>query len=142
MPWVIITSLTYQHPVLDSASEPESFTLESTIRFADRLVIALSGRVDLGARRVWGKLGNLLGLLSPAPSDISEFCAHGEPEASRCLLTCCQRAGEAGLKSMFLVSLGSVHEIMRAVCQVLWLFNCWTFQVSFVICTDFFVGST
>ena len=32
---------------------------------------ALSGRVDLGARRVWGKLGNLLGLLSPAPSDVS-----------------------------------------------------------------------
>ena len=33
---------------------------------ADRLVTALSGRrVDLGARRVWGKLGNLLGLLSP-----------------------------------------------------------------------------
>ena len=50
---------------------------------------ALSKRVDLGARRVWGRLGNLLGLLSPAPSDVSEFCACGEPEASRCLLTCC-----------------------------------------------------
>ena len=47
------------------------------ICFADRLVTALSGRVDLGARRVWGKLGNLLGLLSPAPSDVSEFCARG-----------------------------------------------------------------
>ena len=35
----------------------------------------------------------------------------------------------------------SVHEIMRAICQVLWLFNCWTFQVSFVVCTDSFVGS-
>ena len=35
---------------------------------------ALSGRVDLGAGyRVWGKLGNLLGLLSPAPCDVSEF---------------------------------------------------------------------
>ena len=34
---------------------------------------ALSGRVDLGARQVWGKLGNLLGLLSPTPSDVSEF---------------------------------------------------------------------
>ena len=30
---------------------------------------------------------------------------------------------------------------MRAICQVLWLFNCWTFQVSFVVCTDSFVGS-
>ena len=60
------------------------------IRFADRLVTALSGRVDLGARQVWGKLGNLLvGLLSPAPSDVSEVCTRGEPEASRCLLTCC-----------------------------------------------------
>ena len=59
----------------------------SSIRFADRLVTALSGRVDLGARQVWGKLGNLLGLLSPAPSDVSEFCARGEPEASRCSLT-------------------------------------------------------
>ena len=44
-----------------------------TIRFADQLVTTLSGRVNLGARRVWGKLGNLLGLLSPAPSDVSEF---------------------------------------------------------------------
>ena len=60
---------------------------------------ALSGRVDLGARQVWGNLGNLLGLLSPAPSDVSEFCVRGEPEASRCSLTCCHRAGEAGLKS-------------------------------------------
>ena len=34
---------------------------------------------------------------------------------------------------MVLVSLRSVHEIMRAICQVLWLFNCWTFQVSFVV---------
>ena len=41
----------------------------------DRLVTALSGRVDLGARQVWGKLGNLLGLLSPAPSDVSGPCA-------------------------------------------------------------------
>ena len=56
---------------------------------------ALSGRVVLGARRVWGKLGNLLGLLSPAPSDVSEFWARGEPEASRHSLTCCHRAGEA-----------------------------------------------
>ena len=104
---------------------------------------ALSGRVDFGARRVWGKLGNLLGLLSPAPSDISEFCARGEPEASRCSLTsCCHRAGEVGLKSTVSVSLHLVHKIMRAICQVLWLFNCWTFQVSFVICTDSFVGST
>ena len=51
---------------------------QPTIRFADRLVTALSGRVDLGARRVWGKLGNILGLLSPTPSDVSEFCVHGE----------------------------------------------------------------
>ena len=36
------------------------------------------------------------------------------------------------LKSTFLVLLRSVHKIMRAVCQVLWLFNCWTFEVSFV----------
>ena len=57
-----------------------------TICFADRLVTALSGRVSLGARRVLGKLGNLLGLLSPAPSDVSEYCTRGEPEASRCLL--------------------------------------------------------
>ena len=70
-----------------------------SIRFADQLVTALSERVDLEARRVWGKLGNLLGLLSPAPSDVSEFCACGEPEASQCSLTCCHRAGEAGLKS-------------------------------------------
>ena len=61
---------------------------------------ALSGRMVLGARRVWGKLGNLLGLLSPAPSDVSEFCTCGEPKAS------------------------------------------WAFQVSFVVCTDSFVGST
>ena len=40
-----------------------------------------------------------------------------------------------GLKSMVSVLLCSVHEIMRAICQVLWLFNCWTFQVplSFVL---------
>ena len=31
---------------------------------------------------------------------------------------------------------------MRAIGQVLWLFNCWTFQVSFVICTDSFIRST
>ena len=62
-------------------------TLEYPILFADRLVTALSGRVSLGARQVWGKLGNLLGLLSPAPSDVSEFCASGEPEASRCSIT-------------------------------------------------------
>ena len=97
-----------------------------TIRFADRLVTALSGRVDLGARRVWGKLGNLLGLLSPAPSDVSEFCTRGELEASQCSLTCCHRAGEAGLSLRFGFR---VHEIMRAIDQVLWLFNCWTFQV-------------
>ena len=103
---------------------------------------ALSGRVDLGARQVWGKLGNLLGLLSPAPSDISEFCACGELEASRCLLTCCHRVGEAGLKSTVSVSLRLVHKIMRAIGQVLWLFTCWTFEVSFVVCTDSFVGST
>ena len=103
---------------------------------------ALSGRVSLGARQVWGKQGNLLGLLSPAPSDVSEFCARGEPEASRCSLTSCHRAGEAGLKSTVLISLCSVHKIMRAIFQFLWLFNCWTFQVSFVICTDSFVGST
>ena len=73
--------------------------------------------LDLGARRVLGELGNLLGLLSPAPSDVtSEFCARGEPEASRCSLTCCHKAGEAGLKSTVLVSLCSVHEIMRAIC--------------------------
>ena len=30
---------------------------------------------------------------------------------------------------------------MRVICQVLWLFNCWTFQVSFVVCADSFVGS-
>ena len=35
-----------------------------------------------------------------------------------------------------------VHEIMRAICRVLWLFNCWTFQVSLVICTDSFIRST
>ena len=46
------------------------------------------------------------------------------------------------LKSTVLVSLPSVHEIMRVISQVLWLFNCWTFQVSFVVCTDSFVGST
>ena len=127
----------------ERANDSAPWLAAGSIRKADRLVTALSGRVDLGARRVWGKLGNLLGLLSPAPSsDISEFCARGEPEASRCLLTCCHRAGETGLKSTFLVSLRSVHEIMRAVCQVLWLFNCWTFQVSFVVCTDSFVGST
>ena len=103
---------------------------------------ALSGRVDLGTRQVWGKLGNLLGLLSPAPSDVSEFWARGEPEASRCSLTCCHRAGEAGLKSTVSILLRSVHEIMRAIGEVLWLFNCWTFRVSFVVCTDSFVGST
>ena len=64
------------------------------------------GGWTLGARQVWGKLGNLLGLLSPAPSDVSEFCARGEPEASRRLLTCCHRAGEAGLKSTVSISLG------------------------------------
>ena len=32
------------------------------------------------------------------------------------------------LKSTVLVLLRSVHEIMRAICQVLWLFNCWTFR--------------
>ena len=31
---------------------------------------------------------------------------------------------------------------MRAIDQVLWLFNCWTFQVSFVVCSGSFVGST
>ena len=31
---------------------------------------------------------------------------------------------------------------MRAIGQVLWLFNCWTFRVSFVVYTDSFVGST
>ena len=36
----------------------------------------------------------------------------------------------------------SVHEIMRQIYQVLWRINCWTFQVSFVICTDFLVGYT
>ena len=66
----------------------------------------------------------------------------GEPEASRRLLTCCHRAGEAGLKSMVSISLRSVHEIMRAIGQVLWLFNCWTFWVSFVVYTDSFVRST
>ena len=30
---------------------------------------------------------------------------------------------------------------MRAIGQVLWLFDCWTFRVSFVIYTDSFVGS-
>ena len=48
------------------------------------------------------------------------------------------RAGEAGLKSMVSISLLSVHEIMRAISNVLWLFNCWTFQVSFVVCTNSF----
>ena len=65
---------------------------------------ALSGRVDLGARQVWGKLGNLLGLLSPTPSDVSEFSVRGEPEASRCLLTCCHRAGEAGFVTTLLLA--------------------------------------
>ena len=45
------------------------------------------------------------------------------------------------LKSTVSVLLCSVHEIMRAIGQVLWLFNCWTFQVSFLVCTDSFVGS-
>ena len=36
----------------------------------------------------------------------------------------------------------SVHEIMRQIYQVLWRINCWTFLVSFVICTDFLVGYT
>ena len=78
----------------------------------------------------------------PTPSDVSEFCTCGEPEASRCLLTSCHRVGEAGLKSTVLISLRSVHKIMRVICQFLWLFNCWAFQVSFVICTDSFIGST
>ena len=46
------------------------------------------------------------------------------------------------LKSTVLISLRSVHKIMRVIDQVLWLFNCWTFRVSFVVCTDSFVGST
>ena len=77
---------------------------------------ALSGRVVLGAsRRVWGKLGNLLGLLSPAPSDVSEFCVRGEPEASRCSLTCCHRAGEAGSVSRWISNPISLPRFPRGI---------------------------
>ena len=31
---------------------------------------------------------------------------------------------------------------MRTICCEFWQFNCWTFQVSFVICTDSFIVST
>ena len=46
------------------------------------------------------------------------------------------------LKSTVWILLRLVHKIMRAIGQVLWLFNCWTFRVSFVVYTDSFVGST
>ena len=42
----------------NSQITPSSFTIHKV----DRLVTALSARVVLGARRVWGKLGNLLAL--------------------------------------------------------------------------------
>ena len=31
---------------------------------------------------------------------------------------------------------------MRSISCELWQFNCWTFQVLFVVCTDSFVDST
>ena len=31
---------------------------------------------------------------------------------------------------------------MRTISCEFWQFNCWTFQVSFVVCTDSFVDST
>ena len=31
---------------------------------------------------------------------------------------------------------------MRPICCRFWQFNCWTFKVSFVVCTSSFVGST
>ena len=31
---------------------------------------------------------------------------------------------------------------MRSICWKFWHFNCWTFQGSFVVCTDSFVDST
>ena len=31
---------------------------------------------------------------------------------------------------------------MRSISCKFWQFNCWTFQVSFVVCTDSFVDST
>ena len=31
---------------------------------------------------------------------------------------------------------------MRPICWKFWQFNCWAFQVSFVVCTDSFVVST
>ena len=31
---------------------------------------------------------------------------------------------------------------MRSISCEFWQFNCWTFQVSFVVCTDSFVDST
>ena len=46
------------------------------------------------------------------------------------------------VNSLNIVSLLSDSEIMRPICCEFWQFNCWTFQVSFVICTNSFIDST
>ena len=60
---------------------------------------ALSGRVVLGARRVWGKLGNLLGLLSPLlVTSVSFACVVSRRQGFTLLAHLLPQGGRGGFK--------------------------------------------